>query len=215
MLHEPIMVEQKVISEILANDLELLKIEKECWTLLNTGCNKGKDPFHTFALATATEDGVDLRTVVLRKVDTEKRLIFFHSDVRAPKINQLKNTKEVSILFYDPARRIQLRIKAKPNFHIEGPEFETLWEETRLSARKYYLSEKPPGHRLSNTFDTLPPHLTGFDPKKEESENGKENFIAVSFEINQIDWLFLCSQGHKRALFTYKESGIEANWINP
>jgi len=191
----------------------LEKIEAECWTQIANGCLKGKDPFHCFVLGTNSDFGVDLRTVVLRKV--EGRKLFFHTDIRSPKVAQLKQSEFTSILFYDPARRIQLRIKAQVAFHQLDEISESLWQETRLSARKYYLSESPPGTELDSQFDTLPEHLHGFDPERSESEKGKENFLVVSLQALSIDWLFLHSQGHKRAIIQYLDSGYKANWINP
>jgi len=195
--------------------INLNEIESECWNLLVHGCLKGKEPFHTFVLATNSESGVDLRTVVLRKVDLINRLIFFHTDIRSQKVNQLRNTNQPGILFYDPARRIQLRMKSEVQFHSDDETANQIWKETRISARKYYLSGKSPGDILENSFDSLPDHLHGFDPSEEESESGRENFLAISLKITQMDWLFLCSQGHKRAIYNYKENGFVGNWINP
>jgi len=201
--------------ELESENLSLSQVERSSWDLMHNGCDKGKEPFHTFVLATNSESGVDLRIVVLRKVDEAERLIYFHTDIRASKVEQLKNTEESSILFYDPSKRIQLRIKAKPYFHTTDQIADQLWTETRLSARKYYLSQKPPGAVLINCCDSLPAHLHGFDPEKEESELGRANFLVVSLKISQIDWLFLCSQGHKRAMVTYNENEFKASWINP
>ena len=202
--------------ELESEELSLSHVERNCWDLLHIGCMKGKEPFHTFVLATNSGLGVDLRTVVLRKVDEDERLIFFHTDIRAAKVEQLEKTEESAILFYDPAKRIQLRIKAKATFHTTDQIADKLWAETRLSARKYYLSEKPPGAQLNNCYDSLPTHLHGFDPEKEESELGRLNFLVVSLKITQMDWLFLCSQGHKRAKIDYEDNDFKSSsWINP
>jgi 3-hydroxyisobutyrate dehydrogenase len=201
--------------ELESDNLSLNQVERNCWDLHKLGCLKGKEPFHTFVLATRSEMGVDLRTVVLRKVNEEERLIYFHTDIRASKVEQLGFTDDTAILFYDPNRRIQIRIKAKAAFHTDDAIADSIWTETRLSARKYYLSQKPPGAVLNNCYDSLPQHLHGFDPEKEESENGRANFLVVSLKISQMDWLFLCSQGHKRAMIDYVEGDYKASWINP
>jgi general stress protein 26 len=201
--------------ELENENLSLNQVERNCWDLLQLGCLKGKEPFHTFVLATRSETGVDLRTVVLRKVNEEERLIYFHTDKRASKVEQLGFTDDTAILFYDPNRRIQIRIKAKAGFHTDDAIADSIWTETRLSARKYYLSQQPPGAILNNCYDSLPPHLHGFDPETEESENGRTNFLVISLKISQMDWLFLCSQGHKRAMIDYLDSDFKASWINP
>ena len=195
--------------------LTLENIERDCWEYLLQGSLKGKDGFHTFALGTYSGQEVEMRTLVLRKVEKSERLIFTHTDARSPKVYQLESGHTAGLLFYDPNRKIQIRIKARPSIHKDDFIAGMLWSETRLSARKAYLSIKSPGHILGQGEDGLPEHLRGRDPDLEESQAGLQNFLVLGFEVLQMDWLYLHSQGHRRAVFQYNEAGYDALWVNP
>jgi pyridoxamine 5'-phosphate oxidase len=209
------LVKEKTEKLVAPQQLTLEQIEKDCWEFLLQGSLKGKDALHTFTLGTCFNGEIELRTLVLRKVEKGEKLIFTHTDSRSPKVKQLEGNSFVGLLFYDPARKIQLRIKAKPVLHKNDSTSFLLWNETRLSARKTYLSTKAPGQVLGQGEDSLPTHLIGRDPDLEESIAGRENFMAISFAVKQIDWLYLHSQGHRRAIIQYNEAGFEAYWINP
>jgi pyridoxamine 5'-phosphate oxidase len=190
-------------------------IEKECWSMLYEGATKGKSAFHTFVLGTRTPGSIELRTLVLRKVEKGSRSLYTHTDLRSPKAKQLNENQICSLLFYDAVRRIQLRMEAETILHLENEVTDRLWAQTNMSARKSYLSTRSPGERLSKPDDGLPPHLHGRDPRPEESEDGRSNFMVLEFRVKSIDWLFLNAQGHRRASLLYSENGFDANWINP
>lgn len=190
-------------------------IEMNCWKWLNEGSQRGKDGFHTFALANIQDGLPEVRTVVLRKVERQNRYLYAHTDVRSPKARQLASDEKVALLFYDAVRKIQLRIKAHVMLHADGSLFDQAWEQSRLSSRKCYLSEKAPGTRLGMGGDSIPPHLQGKDPEWDKSETGRPNFLLMQFEVKEIDWLFLHNQGHRRAVIAYNQEGYEAFWINP
>lgn len=190
-------------------------IEKECWSMLQEGAGKGKSAFHTFVLGTRTSNSIELRTLVLRKIEKGSRSLFTHTDLRSPKARQLQENRICSLLFYDAARRVQLRMEAETIIHLDNEVTERLWAQTNMSARKSYLSTRSPGERLSKPDDGLPTHLHGRDPRPEESEDGRRNFMVLEFRIKSIDWLFLNAQGHRRASLLYSENGYDASWINP
>lgn len=201
------------ISEIHRSSLE--SIEKECWSMLAEGASKGKSPFHTFVLGTKGEDGIELRTLVLRKAEKSNLSLFTHTDVRSPKAIQIGEDASCSLLFYDPVRRVQLRLYAEAVLHLQTETSSRLWKEANMSSRKSYLSKRPPGEKLSMPDDGLPEHLRGKDPLPQESESGIGNFLVIEFRIRSIDWLLLNSQGHRRAKISYDNDGFDASWVNP
>lgn len=207
------LVAREQIKENQQSGLE--SIEKECWGLLQEGSSRGKSAFHTFVLGTRSLGGIELRTLVLRKTEKSTRSLFSHTDLRSPKADQLSQSESCSILFYDPVRRVQLRLEAEPILHEENEISDLIWSRTNMSARKSYLSSRPPGTPLSQAEDGLPRHLNGCDPGPEESEDGRRNFLVLEFRVKSMDWLFLNAQGHRRAKFHYRQEGLEACWINP
>jgi pyridoxamine 5'-phosphate oxidase len=190
-------------------------IEKECWSLFLEGATKGKSPLHTFVLGTKGSNGIEMRTLVLRKVEKAERSLYSHTDLRSPKAMQMQETSSCSLLFYDAIRRIQIRVQADAILHLHNETSGQIWQEANMSARKTYLSKRSPGEMLHRPEDGLPDHLSGRDPQPEESETGLENFLVIEFKIKSLDWLFLNSQGHRRARIDYAENGFDACWINP
>jgi hypothetical protein len=180
------------------------------------GAERGRDGFHTFVIGNQTDDGVDLRTVVLRGVEPGDHSIFCHTDFRSPKVRDLKKYPVVSLLFYDPQRKFQLRMQAVAEVINQGHLADKHWMRSRLSSRKCYLTSLAPGTYLETPGDAIPGSLLGRDPYLDESEEGRPNFAVIHFRVHRIDWLYLSSQGHRRAVFEYREGGdIEANWLNP
>ena len=53
----------------------------------------------------------------------------------------------------------------------------------------------------------------------EEAKKGFENFTVIKIFIYEIEWLFLASQGHRRALFKINRDNsnlnIESKWLVP
>lgn len=183
--------------------------------MLQEGAAKGKSAFHTFVLGTRGVNNIELRTLVLRKLDKSNKALFTHTDLRSPKAEQLKNNRQCSLLFYDPVRRVQLRLEAESVLH-EGTELtDQLWAQTKMSARKSYLSAHSPGELLCMPDDGLPRHLNGRDPQPDESEDGRKNFLVIEFRILSIDWLFLNAQGHRRARIEYNVDGFDGSWVSP
>ena len=63
--------------------------------------------------------------------------------------------------------------------------------------------------------DGIPKHLKGIDPSQKESEKGYDNFAIVENEIQNIDWLYLASSGHRRLNIVFKNSEPLFKWIIP
>ena len=53
------------------------------------------------------------------------------------------------------------------------------------------------------------------DPKKNESEQGYNNFTVIQNKIESIDWLYLSYSGHKRLSINFKNNMPEFSWLIP
>ena len=65
--------------------LSLTDIEKDCWLRILNGSLKSKDPLHNPVVANSNTGVVNMRTVVLRSVDTKNKTLAFHTDIRSGK----------------------------------------------------------------------------------------------------------------------------------
>ena len=80
---------------------------------LHDGVSSSNHPFRLLTVATiGVDDLPNARLVVLRNFVQSTRTLEFHTDVRSPKVAQLRRNPHVCLLFYDPVVRFQLRIAA-------------------------------------------------------------------------------------------------------
>lgn len=146
------------------------------------------------------------RIVVLRKVVSKKRQLFMFSDVRTPKIQQLRANNELSWLFYHPKQLLQIRVYSKAIIHHKNDLSEQYKSRVSINTLKDYTASTPPGLPLLNPnspqFDT-----TSFD----------DNFCVVVGNVYAVDYLQLNRQQDKRAIFRYNNvsKSWDMAWIQP
>ena len=77
----------------------------------------------------------------------------------------------------------------------------------------------PPGKLSDNPTSGFSDEFSDIPPSKLESEMGYVNFSLIKIFITQIEWLYLASQGHRRALFEVKRNNSQLNvtskWMVP
>ncbi len=196
------------------DDLDLTL--KEILGLIQRAVKDRKSGFHNFVLATSFDSKPDARTVVLRGFDSEKMELSFHSDLRSQKINQLNKNKNVCLVFYDEKKKIQLRIRGKTNIRKS---FKEAWNKLTNWSKRCYLTANPPGQESEKPNSGFPEKFAFDAPSSEQTKDGLKNFTQIRVSINEIEWLFLASQGHRRALFEVVKSNskllIEGKWFIP
>jgi pyridoxamine 5'-phosphate oxidase len=191
------------------DELALTDIPGCVWQLLNEGVSKAASPLHTLTLATQGVTGPEVRTVVLRDADEQAGAIVFHTDRRSGKLAQLANAAAVSCLFYDRARKLQIRLGGTATVHSDDPLAEDRWQRSRDNSRQCYRHARAPGDILHSD-----PHLR--EPPEKIPGSGREHFTAVRIAVEQFDWLYLRAGGHHRARFEKRGPGRWAGiWIAP
>ncbi len=194
----------------------LTEIEKDCWLRLLNGSLRSKDPFHNPVVANVKSNLPVTRTVVLRKAVTAEKKLFFHTDVRSCKWNDLQQNENTSWLFYDSAARLQIRAAGKSILHYNDTIADAAWKNTNASSRKIYMGEQSPTQKSNVPTSGLPEAFLKTNPTIEESEVGRKNFAVVCTNVNWVEWLWLNSDGHKRAQFFYEDNClINASWLVP
>ena len=166
--------------------------------LLKDAINNSKNPYHTFTLSSINNNIPELRTIVLRGIDKDPFKIFFNSDVRSPKIKQLKINNHCSILFYDLKRKMQLRLQCKAFIFNKDDISEEIWYKTPLQSRKCYMAPYPPSKKIENWEPNLPKKYLKKDPTRKDSEVGYKNFSYIQLEVINSDILQLHHDGHIR-----------------
>ena len=184
--------------------------------LLTLAVKDRRHTFHTPVFSNKNQNNsIDSRIIVLRKFNESNLKLNFHTDFRSPKIVNLKKNNNSSFLFYDFKIKIQLRITTLSIINNKNDITKNAWDLSRLSSRKCYLTEKVPSSITTLPEDGIPKHFKGIDPSQEESEKGYDNFAVVENKIQNIDWLYLASSGHRRLNIVFKNSEPVFKWIIP
>jgi pyridoxamine 5'-phosphate oxidase len=197
-------------------DYNLTDLEKDCWIRLLNGSLKAKDPLHSPTVANVSAYGINLRTVVLRKVNTTEKTLIFHTDIRSGKWNELHQNENISWLFYDAAVRIQIRLAGVATLHKADNIADDAWQKSNTSSRKVYMGDIAPSLKSNIPTSGLPTAFETENPTLEESEVARKNFGVVITKVNWMEWLWLNIKGHRRASFTYNVyNTFEGNWLIP
>tara|TARA_B100000700_G_C14978968_1_gene825363 strand:+ start:877 stop:1494 length:618 start_codon:yes stop_codon:yes gene_type:complete len=197
------------------NDLD--EIEREIYNLLIQGVKKRKSNFHNAVLGSVSYDNKpEIRTVVLRDFSQKNLNIKIHSDLRSKKIKELEKNNNISLLFYDEKKKIQIRVRGLARIHKS---YEPSWTKLSNWSKRCYLTSKAPGEESSDPTSGFPEKFSQDAPQNHESKKAIKNFSVIEIELNQIEWLFLASQGHRRAIFNVirqeKNIYLEKKWLVP
>lgn len=196
--------------------LQLDAIETFCWNRMEAACLDYKDVLHCPIVGNRNEMGVNMRTVVLRKLKKEEKQLWFHTDIRSGKWNELQNDPAISWLFYSPEERLQLRVMGTVTIHHQDEISEAAWENTSVNGRRTYLCNPGPSSIIAEPASGLSPVLEERNPTVEESEAGKSWFAVVTTQVQYLEWLWLHSKGHRRAAFHYENAVLtRSNWLIP
>jgi hypothetical protein len=196
--------------------LTLPDVERQAWTLLVDGSRNPKDAFYTGTLGTLSTSGPSLRTVVLRQADPQQRSTVCYSDVRAGKVAEIRGNSAVSWLFWDDARKVQLRLTGRATVHTDDALADGHWQSTSPSNRRSYLAGPAPGSVQPFPTSGLPEGLDTREPTEEESAAGRPYFAVIITQVERLEWLWLTRGGHRRAVFRYAGTEIsEAAWLVP
>ena len=196
------------------NDLDLTLQEIEY--LLSRGVKDRKSSFHYTMLSTINNKAPESRTVILRNFKKDMYELKIHSDLRSEKINHIQSNNNVSCLFYDDKKKIQIRINGLAKIEKS---YQPSWEKLTNWSKRCYLSEYKPGTEVAKPSSGFPERFANESPNDEDSIEGLKNFAVIKILISSIEWLYLASQGHRRAIFKILRKGspfrIDKKWLIP
>ena len=191
-------------------------IEADCWRLLQAAVQDRSCGWRLPALATFLNNEVRQRTVVLRKVNVQSRRIFVHTDIRSPKYNSILSNPNVSWLFYDAARQVQLQLTGPATVHTDADIADRIWRDEPESSLRAYLAPHVPGSVRPAPESNLPDDVEQRIPERDELSTARANFAVISCEVGAADWLLLRPNGNLRARFTYEAGAVSTiDWLAP
>ena len=182
---------------------------------LERGAADRRDPFHGPVLGTRGGSSWGLRTVILRRVIRAERVLIAHSDARAGKIREIRENPEIGWVFYSGISKVQIRAHGRATIHADDALADRQWNASQIWSRRSYLVDEP-GTPLDAPGSGAPSDLEGRPPTHEEAERGRVNFAVIRCVVDRLDWLQIDPRGHRRAAFSWDESGaVTARWIVP
>ena len=174
--------------------------------ILDDAVENAKTLFHTLVLSSHDEDKIVSRVVVLREFNSKERYLRFHTDARAPKIKHFKKNSNASLLGYDPALKIQLKLQGSVDVHFNDDVTKLSWNESTTRSKKCYSVEGGSSLKIENPSE--------YDLKDGNIEDGYLNFAVLKFKYTSLEFLYLKSSGHRRAIHSWNE-GLVSNWLVP
>ena len=160
---------------------------------------------HTPVVSTIDKDGrPSSRCMVLRVVDKQDRSLVFHTDKRANKVSELQGSSAGTVLFYDPKRKIQLRLGCVLSVDTDDANTNERWDKMMQMSKVCYQSTLAPGDPID------------FPEAVQSSGDGFENFAILRATVKRLEWLYLSALGNRRAAFDWSRSGKEdGEWLVP
>ena len=199
------------------NDINL--VQDEIIYLIKKAVIKKRDNFNKIIFSTLNKNKIiNSRIVVLRNFFPENYEIIIHGDKRSRKFRDICINQNVSILFWDQKKQIQIRMNGSA-FTSKQNHIDNEWKKLQNWSKKIYLTEKKPGliAKLPNTG--YPEKYIKIAPTTFENDLGKKNFGVISILIRNMEWLYLSSHGNRAAIFDIhrKQSQIHVtkSWVIP
>ena len=191
--------------------LEPFQIIKSEWKNINLGIQKAKHDYHSFVFSTILKNSPNSRTVILRDFDENKPAIWFHSDRRSKKILHLEENENVSALFYDKSRKVQLRINGIADIEEDIEHNKKIWDSMKPESKLCYMGPYAPSQKISQ-FEPNTLEKSAHDLDKEDEHLGLSRFCRIRITIKKLDWLKLDYKGHQRLEFKFGKR-TKTQWI--
>ena len=159
--------------------------------LLQEGVHQKMHPFHWASFASLDADKAQLRTVILREWCLERRTLIFHTDMRSPKIKQLKANPNCAIMFYSQQHHLQLRFQASAHIHSQDELASYHYQQLHAKQLAIYQAEQAPSTAISD------PNSLAY------TADAQPNFAVIVCNFDTLDLLHLDEAGHRRILYDW------------
>jgi pyridoxamine 5'-phosphate oxidase len=187
---------------------DLEAVLASCWTSMTRGAADRRHGFHHPVVANVSAEGKPRsRVVILRSADTLTKTLRFHTDVRTEKSAELVERPAVSVTLYDAASRVQIKIDGCAVLHNGDALAKAAWTVSQPMSRIGYGTLPAPGSSIAAGSDFALPVTD------EAIAAGAAHFCAVVIHVEKLEWLFLRSGGHRRAVFDIVAG--KGQWLVP
>ena len=193
----------------------LADVLEHSWVLLKQGVDKPDSPMRIAVLATSSDVGCEMRSVILREFLSQRRVIQCHTDARSPKVAEIRACARVQWVFFDPVSRVQLRATGPASVHCNADWVEAIWDKQHPRSRQIYLVDKAPGTPSEIATGGFTQANQQQEPNYDNTSPGRENFAVIEGRIERLDWLHLGKRANTRARFEWDGETLLSTWLTP
>ena len=174
--------------------------------ILIRAVDDAKSLFHTPVVSSIKNNQITSRVMVLREFDLRDRKMRFHTDYRASKIHHYEEDSSATVIGYDPEIKIQIKLQGNMSIHYDDETTKLAWDNSTSRSKKCYSVKGGSTKEISNPEE--------YDIKDFEVEEGYKNFAALVFHFNSLEFLYLKSSGHRRAIHKWNDE-YDSKWLVP
>ena len=174
--------------------------------ILSEAVSNTQTLFHTPVVSTMNENKIVSRVMVLREFNFDKKILRFHTDNRAAKIDNLTKNPSSTVIGYDADLKIQIKMQGYAKVHIDDQVAKIAWNESTPRSKKCYSVKGGSSKKIENPGD--------YDITNFEVEDGYQNFAVIIFNFLSLEFLYLKSSGHRRALHDWYDD-YSSTWLVP
>lgn len=109
--------------------------------------------FFTVATIGNTEKTIPQSRMVVLRSFSDDWIFEFYTDHRSSKVEEIKDTPIISAMFWDPPKRVQVRIEANVSLHNQDDVAGERWKDVQGDAQKAYTSTLTPGSPIDDPKD--------------------------------------------------------------
>jgi general stress protein 26 len=174
-------------------------IADEAWRLLESASDDPVHPMRLCVLATVEPgEGPDARLMLLRGAHRNGGRLWFHTDRRSDKVQQLRVRPAVCAVAYEPQLGVQLRVRGAALLHEADEAASLHWEQIGAATRALYAAPESPGDPLRQPDPRLMCLKRALDAGAEAAARG--NFAVLEVIVRVIEWLQVHDDAQRRAV---------------
>ena len=172
--------------------------------ILIRAVDDAKSLFHTPIVSSIKNNQITSRVMVLREFDLKDRKMRFHTDFRASKIHHYEEDSSATVIGYDPEIKIQIKLQGNMSIHYDDETTKLAWDNSTSRSKKCYSVKGGSSKEISNPEE--------YDIKDFKVEEGYKNFAVLVFHFNSLEFLYLKSSGHRRAIHKWNDE-YDSKWL--
>ena len=174
--------------------------------ILSEAVSNTQTLFHTPVVSTIHENKIVSRVMVLREFNFDNKILRFHTDNRAAKIDNITKNSSSTVIGYDPDLKIQIKMQGHTEVHIDDEVAKMAWNESTPRSKKCYSVKGGSTKEIEDPQD--------YDIQDFIVEDGYKNFAVLIFKFQSLEFLYLKSSGHRRAIHKWDDNQT-STWLVP